>query len=308
MKTETKRQDYYPSRVFDHPRILERRDPVVYGSTKEDGRPGAKEAEFFEKNGYLFYESLFSEAEVRVFLEELGRLSGMPDVKSAPSTILEPESRAVRSIFNIHRTNELLKRLSRDARVLDIVTGLLGSRVYIHQSRINYKPGFQGKDFYWHSDFETWHIEDGMPQMRALSCSISLTENTPYNGPVMVIPGSHKHYVSCVGRTPGDHYKDSLRKQEYGVPDHDSMRKLAEMGGIVAPTGPAGSVLLFECNIMHGSNSNITPWPRSNIFYVYNSVENTLQEPFHDRPPRPDFIASRDFTPVEPLNPDDAAY
>src|SRR3546814_10756649 len=44
-------------------------------------------------------------------------------------------------------------------------------------SRLNYKPGFKGKEFYWHSDFETWHVEDGMPQMRALSMSILLAEN-----------------------------------------------------------------------------------------------------------------------------------
>lgn len=308
MKTETQRQDLYPSRVFDHPRILERRDPVVHGSVNNGGRVTAEQAEFFDKNGYLFFERLFSDAEVGVFLDELGRLSASPDVKNAPSTILEPESQAVRSIFNIHRTNDLLQRLSRDPRILEIVTRLLGGQVYIHQSRINYKPGFRGKEFYWHSDFETWHVEDGMPRMRAVSCSISLTENNPFNGPVMIIPGSHKHYVSCVGQTPGDHYKASLKKQEYGVPDSESMRKLAEMGGIAAPTGPAGSLLLFECNAMHGSNSNISPWPRSNIFFVYNSVENTLQDPFHDLPPRPDFIASRDFTPLEPLNPDDAAY
>ncbi|MES8739290.1 phytanoyl-CoA dioxygenase family protein, partial [Cutibacterium acnes] len=72
----------------------------------------------------------------------------------------------------------------------------------IHQSRINLKNGFNGKEFYWHSDFETWHVEDGMPNMRAVSCSITLTDNTVYNGSLMVIPGSHKYFVSCVGETP----------------------------------------------------------------------------------------------------------
>ncbi len=43
-------------------------------------------------------------------------------------------------------------------------------------------PGFTGSGFYWHSDFETWHAEDGMPSMRAVSCSIALTENFAYNG------------------------------------------------------------------------------------------------------------------------------
>lgn len=56
---------------------------------------------------------------------------------------------------------------------------ILGSEVYIHQSRVNYKPGYGGTGFYWHSDFETWHSEDGMPRMRALSVSIALTSTCP---------------------------------------------------------------------------------------------------------------------------------
>src|SRR5690606_18676180 len=113
---------------------------------------------------------------------------------------------------------------------------ILGGEVYLHQSRANLKPGFKGKEFYWHSDFETWHTEDGMPRMRALSVSIALTENYPFNGPLMLIPGSHKTFVACVGRTPENHYKQSLKRQELGTPDRESLKRLADRGGIVAPT------------------------------------------------------------------------
>ena len=40
-------------------------------------------------------------------------------------------------------------------------------------------PGFTGSGFSWHSDFETWHAEDGMPSIRTVSCSIPLMENPP---------------------------------------------------------------------------------------------------------------------------------
>jgi ectoine hydroxylase len=96
-----------------------------------------------------------------------------------------------------------------------------------------------------------------------------------------------------VGQTPADHYKQSLRKQEYGVPDPESLRALTDRGGIAAPVGPAGTAVFFDCNTMHGSNSNITPYPRRNVFFVYNSVENRLQEPFCGLAPRPEHIASR---------------
>src|SRR3546814_1265428 len=76
-----------------------------------------------------------------------------------------------------------------------------------------------------------------MPQMRALSMSILLAPNTVLNGPLMIIPGSHRKYLTCVGETPEDHYRSSLKKQEYGVPDEDSLAELAAEHGIVAPTG-----------------------------------------------------------------------
>jgi ectoine hydroxylase len=174
--------------------------------------------------------------------------------------------------------------------------------VYVHQSRLNYKPGFQGKEFYWHSDFETWHAEDGMPRMRALSMSVLLAENTPNNGPLMLIPGSHRTFLSCVGATPEDHYKMSLKRQEYGVPDETNLAELAFSKGIVAPVGKPGTVIVFDCNMMHGSNGNITPFPRANAFLVYNAVSNRLEAPFAAAKPRPPFIAAREVAPISPAS------
>jgi len=58
--------------------------------------------------------------------------------------------------------------------------------------------------------------------------------------------------------------------------------RLAEQGGIRVIEAKAGSVIFFDCNTMHGSNSNISPWSRSNVFMVYNRVENTLEAPKYD--------------------------
>jgi ectoine hydroxylase len=104
--------------------------------------------------------------------------------------------------------------------------------------------------------------------------------------------------VQCAGETPEDNYKASLKEQEIGVPTEHDITTLAAEYGIDQFTGPAGSALWFDSNIMHGSGNNITPYPRSNIFVVFNSVENALVDPFGAANPRPTFIAARDFTPV----------
>ena len=285
--------DLYPSRVDDKPVLLERKEPVIYSKWKTDSPLSKEQHDFYERNGYLFLESFFSVDEITKWRIESRRLQKLYRENDAEYVINEPDSREVRSVFAVHDNNKPFMELAAHPRLTAITNYLIGSETYIHQSRINFKPGFTGKEFYWHSDFETWHVEDGMPRMRALSCSIALEDNFHFNGPLMVVPGSHKKFVSCVGKTPEDHFKQSLRRQEYGVPDPESLTKLVEEGGIDAPVGPAGSVVLFDCNIMHGSNSNITPLPRSNVFLVYNSIENGLCEPYSGQAPRPGYIATR---------------
>ncbi|GKU79086.1 ectoine hydroxylase [Paenibacillus sp. L3-i20] len=285
--------DKYPTRKQDQPSFLERQDPVVYNYELNQAEIDQSQLAFYEENGYLFIEQFFNPDEVENLKSELNQLLLSSKSVEAPEVILEPGGDQVRSIFAVHESNKVFSDLSAHPRLTAVIKQIIGSEVYIHQSRVNFKPGFNGKEFYWHSDFETWHAEDGMPNMRALSCSIALEDNTLFNGALMVVPGSHRTFVSCVGQTPDDHYKESLRKQEYGVPDQASLTKLVQQGGIEMPVGKAGSILLFDCNLMHGSSSNISPYPRSNVFYVYNSVENKLQQPFSATTSRPHYIASR---------------
>ena len=287
-------QDAYPSRMESKPRIIQRQDPVVWSeSPPVTPHLTPEQAESYQQKGYLCIERVFSEKEVQDFTEELRSLARQQEIQEAEESITESDSGIVRSIFRIHALSEVFDRMSRDPRLMHIAQYLLNDDVYIHQSRVNMKPGFAGKDFYWHSDFETWHVEDGMPRMRAVSCSIALTDNYVFNGPLMLMPGSQNEFICCVGRTPDDHYKSSLKQQKFGVPDKESLTHMAEEYGIDVPTGPAGSATFFECNTVHGSNSNITPYPRSNAFFVYNAMSNKVIDPYGGTTPRPEFIAAR---------------
>lgn len=288
--------DRYPTRIADRPLLIDRAEPSVWSS--EAGLLTADELASHERDGFVTVPQLLTPDEVTTYSAELDRLATDPAVRADERTIVEKTSQQVRSIFEVHRLSDAIAALLADERVAGRARQILGSEVYVHQTRINYKPGFGGGGFYWHSDFETWHAEDGMPSPRAVSISISLTENFAHNGCLMIMPGSHRTFVSCVGETPAENYKESLREQEIGTPDPGSLTTLADARGIQMFTGAAGSATLFDSNCMHGSGSNITPYPRSNIFIVFNSVENTLVEPFSAPAPRPTYIGSRDFTPV----------
>ena len=288
--------DAHPSRVATEPSVTERTEPVIHhpAGTESPGPASPEALVEFERDGFMVMESLFSDAEMDACLDELDTLGRDPEVLKAPQTIIEPTSEAIRSVFAVHYNNRVFAELSRDPRLVSIAEQILGSSVYIHQSRVNLKPALYGQPFFWHSDFETWHVEDGMPYMRAVSASIALTDNTEFNGPLMLIPGSHRWFVSCVGETPDRHYETSLRRQEVGTPDPANIRWMVSQGGIVAPKAKRGSVIFFECNTLHASGVNLAPAARSNAFFVYNSVENEVVEPFGGLAPRPEYIASRD--------------
>lgn len=295
---DTATHDDYPTRLPQE-QWLERKDPTVWGKWTPEAPLTRAETHQFERDGFLILKGVFSPNEVAALQAESARMRSGEAQLAAENVITEPGSNEVRTVFRLDEQNALFDRLARDKRIAGRVSYLLDDDVYLHQSRLNYKPGFTGKEFYWHSDFETWHAEDGMPRMRAISASVLLTDNDALNGPLMLMPGSHKTFVACAGKTPEDNHKTSLKRQEIGVPSHDSLTRMANKFGIDYAAGKAGTVILFDCNTLHGSNGNITPFPRSNAFFVYNSWSNRVIEPFAAKNPRPAFLSSRD--PQAPL-------
>ncbi|WP_435615395.1 ectoine hydroxylase [Streptomyces coelicoflavus] len=298
MTTTTHVTDLYPTRGATEV-ATPRQDPVVWGSPDTPGPVSAGDLQALDRDGFLAIDQLIGPDEVAEYQRELERLTSDPAIRADERSIVEPQSKEIRSVFEVHKISEVFAKLVRDERVVGRARQILGSDVYVHQSRINVKPGFGSSGFYWHSDFETWHAEDGLPNMRTISVSIALTENYDTNGGLMIMPGSHKTFLGCAGATPKDNYKKSLQMQDAGTPSDEGLTKMASEYGIKLFTGKAGSATWFDCNCMHGSGDNITPFPRSNVFIVFNSVENTAVEPFAAPIRRPDFIGARDFTPVK---------
>jgi ectoine hydroxylase len=287
----TQPADLYPTRGATE-LVSPRQDPVVWGES------AAADLRGYERDGFLTVDQLITPTEVKTYRAELDRLLADPAVRADERAVIEPKSQEIRSVFEVHKLSEIFAGLVRDPRLLDYARRILGSDVYVHQSRVNVKPGFGASGFYWHSDFETWHAEDGLPRMRTVSVSLALTENRATNGGLMIMPGSHRTFLGCAGETPTDNYRQSLKMQEAGTPSDAALTELAGQHGIKLFTGPAGSATWFDCNCMHGSGDNITPFPRSNVFIVFNSVENAAVEPFAAPVRRPDFIGARDFRPL----------
>src|SRR5690606_20055162 len=130
-----------------------RKDPVFWGNWSPQAPLTRAQTEEFDKNGFLVLRNVFSPVEIAKLQAESRRLrSGEANLK-ADNVVTEPESDAVRTIFRLEEESEIFDRLARDERIAGKVSFLLDDNLYLHQSRLNYKPGFTGKEFYWHSDF-----------------------------------------------------------------------------------------------------------------------------------------------------------
>ncbi|MEM7225191.1 MAG: phytanoyl-CoA dioxygenase family protein [Pseudomonadota bacterium] len=244
-----------------------------------------EEVKRFHDEGYLFLPERFSADEAAVLKEEAARLYQLEREE-----IWCEDNGAPRTAFAAHTYSEPYRRLGAHPRLIEPVMQLLDGQVYMHQFKVNAKAAFDGAVWQWHQDYGTWARDDLMPAPRAMNIAVFLEEVSAVNGPLMLIPRSHRDGVLEAGH--------DLETTSYPLwtLDRATVTRLAENGGVVAPTGPAGSVLMFHCNLVHASPPNISPLGRTIVYLSLCEVENHIR-----RFKRADWIAHRDFTPIVPL-------
>jgi len=264
----------------------------------------AEQIDRFDREGFLFFPGLFSPEETRTLADAVPELYSRREAHN----VREKGKDAVRTNFAAHLYSEPFARLARHPRMVEPVQALLGEALYMHQFKINGKAAFDGDVWQWHQDYGTWLNDDKMPAERAMNVAIFLDDVTPYNGPLMFIPGSHKRGVIDA--------KHDLTTTSYPLwtIDNGLIAQLVDRaggkgrydaegrhsgGGIVSPTGPAGSMIVFHGCLVHASGSNLSPFDRVSVYLSLCAVSNHIR-----RFKRPEYIAHRDFTPIDCL-PDD---
>lgn len=243
----------------------------------------------FDEQGYLFLPECFSEEEVSVLRTEAGEI-----FKTERKEIWYESSGAPRTAFAAHTYNDAFAILGRHPRLIEPVERVFGEQLYMHQFKVNAKAPFDGDVWQWHQDYGVWARDDGMPAPRAMNIAVFMDEVMAINGPLMFIPKSHRHGVLEAG-----HDVETTSYPLWTL-DNETIAALADDGGIVAPTGKPGAVIMFHGNIVHASPPNITPYPRKIVYLTLCAVSNHITK-FN----REEWIAHRDFTPIEPV-PDDA--
>jgi ectoine hydroxylase len=238
----------------------------------------------FARDGYLFLPEQFDAEEVAALRADIPQIFA----SDRQEVWREKDGTSVRTAFAAHTYSEAFGKLARHPRMVEPVRQLLGGDLYVHQFKINGKAAFQGDVWQWHQDYGTWSRDDAMPAPHAMNISVFLDDVTPVNGALMLIPGSH------TGGVQAAKYDAATTSYPLYELDMDRVKELADANGIVAPTGKAGSMLMFHGNLVHASPPNISPWSRMISYVTLNRCDNAIRQ-FK----RPEWIAHRDFTPIQ---------
>lgn len=165
----------------------------------------------------------------------------------------------VRRIKKPHLVHPVFAEFMRSPRLLAVLSALLGSSgVRLHSSKLNLKAPEVGAPVEWHQDWAFYpHTNDDV-----LAVGVLLDDATQENGPLMVLPGSHR------GPT-FDHHGTDGRFCGAMVPERDGL-DFARARPLVAP---AGSCSFHHVRAVHGSAQNRSAHSRNLLLYEFTAAD-----------------------------------
>jgi len=253
----------------------------------------AEDAAAYRDRGWVVLPDTFSADEVAVLQTAALEVLERP----GPEVGREADG-AAHVCWGMHLFDERLGALVRHPALVEATRELLGADFFVHQSRINMKQT-NGSIVAWHQDFGTYHRVDGVPDPRGIMIAVFLDDVTHVNAPLLAVPGSHcEGLVSTARVDPSSPDFDQVSKYRYDITP-DTMARLVDDYGLETITGTAGSMLLMDMTVVHGSSVNISPLRRLLLYINVCPVDNR-GESYE----RPEYYAARNFDPVQATTPD----
>jgi ectoine hydroxylase-related dioxygenase (phytanoyl-CoA dioxygenase family) len=223
----------------------------------------ASDVTFYREQGYLVVPDVLDAATLETVSREMARiLEGARAVtRHTEMYDLEPGHRAndprVRRVKTPHRFFPVFQQLMRHPRLVAILQDLLGAAIRLHSSKINLKSPRYGSPVEWHQDWAFYpHTNDDL-----LAVGVMLDDCTSDNGPLLVVPGSHRGPVF-------DHHAGGYF---CGAIDPAAIRD--EIARAVPLTGRAGSMSFHHVRLVHGSAQNVSSLPRTLLLYEYGAAD-----------------------------------
>ncbi|MHC8508846.1 MAG: phytanoyl-CoA dioxygenase family protein [Rhodospirillales bacterium] len=202
--------------------------------------------------------------ESRAHTEDYGEtVDGRPRFDLQPGH--SAEKPALRRVQSPEEISDVFAGVMRGARSVDFCAELIGRGLRFHHGKVNSKLPGSGTQVKWHQDFAF----QPMTNNDMITCLHFIDEVTLENGPLEVMPGSHRGPIYS-------HWRDGAFT---GAVDDDIIEK--QGGDVVKCTGPAGAVCLMHVNLLHGSAPNLSAVPRTLYITTYYAEDSIELSPNH---------------------------
>ena len=216
----------------------------------------------YDRDGYVLVEGLLPDAFVKEIQSRTQVIIEAVSEGSLNDPLLDivedaSSGRHLRRIEHPEQFHTIYDRVMRYEPLLDIVQELLGGTVRFDHGKLNFKPPASGAKVQWHQDWAFLpHTNDDM-----LAVGVMLEDVGSDNGPLMVVPKSHKSKVYS-------HHHDGAFVG--GIDARDIAEALIKA---IPITGRAGSISIHHTRLLHGSATNQGTTDRPMLFYNYFAVD-----------------------------------
>ena len=171
-----------------------------------------------------------------------------------------PETPGLRRVQSPEEVSDVYAGVMREAATVDMVADLIGPNLRFHHGKVNSKLPGTATQVKFHQDFPF----QPMSNDDIITCLLFLDDVTLENGPLEVVPGSHR----------GPLYSHWHSGRFTGAVADDVAAAVAQKA--VPCTGKAGSVCLMHSSLLHGSAPNLSDGPRTlyiTTYYAEDAVE-----------------------------------
>ncbi|HEX9648263.1 MAG TPA: phytanoyl-CoA dioxygenase family protein [Alphaproteobacteria bacterium] len=209
-------------------------------------RLSEQEIAHYRDQGYVVVADLLSEAVLAAIDRDIARvIDGARAVaKSNDIYDLEDTHRAdrprVRRIKQPHKHCPAVDAALRSAEIVTLVGQLVGPDIRLQGTKLNMKSAEYGAPVDWHQDWAFYpHTNTDV-----LAVGVMLDDMTEDNGPLMVLPGSHKGPVY-------DHHDGGFFRGAFDVAGAG-----LDISKAVKLKGRRGSISIHHALMVHGSSLN----------------------------------------------------
>lgn len=222
-----------------------------------------KQTDFYDENGYLMIEDALSSEQLALlqgvtqdFMDASRQVSESNEIYDLDAGHSADEARLTR-IKLPHKQHPAFWDVLRSERITSMLTSLVGPDIRLHTSKLNTKAPGGGAAVEWHQDWAFYpHTNDDM-----LAVGILLGDVDIDNGPLLVIPGSHRGPMLS-------HMNNGVFSGAIS-PDDPAF----DVSKAVALTGKAGSMSVHHVRTLHGSAPNLSDRARMLLLYECGAAD-----------------------------------